>query len=86
MERSEDSRCLATVLTEDTILDALTVAALLHRAMVVTESRTEFSARTADEHRAFDGSPLASCGRETAAPRTEGALLPGPLGCGSLCL
>ena len=80
MELSEDCRCLATVLTEDAILDAITVAALLHRATVVTESRTESSAWTADEPRVFECSLLASCGRETAAPRTEGALMPGPLG------
>ena len=42
----------SAVLTEDTMLDAVTVAALLHRARVVTESRTAFSAWTAGELRA----------------------------------
>ena len=46
------SFALGAALTEDTILDAITVAALLHRATVVTESRTESSAWTADEPRA----------------------------------
>jgi hypothetical protein len=86
MEIGEDCRCLATVLGEDTILDVLTVAALLNRAIGVTESRTDSSVGTVDEPRAFECSPLASCGRETAAHRTEGALLPGPLGCGPLRL
>ena len=47
----EDVVLLASVLTEDTMLDAVTVAALLHQAMVVTESRTESSAWTAGEPR-----------------------------------
>ena len=51
MELSESARVHVTVLTEDTILDAITVAARRHRARVVTESRTESSAWTADEPR-----------------------------------
>ena len=51
MEIHEDVVRLASVLTEDTILDAITGAAL-HRATLVTESRTESSAWTADEPRA----------------------------------